>query len=382
MRPFKRCPLGFERLETRDCPAVVVNVVGGNLSVFAFNSQSVDVIQTNASSFQIRENGAVVRNVSGVTGSMNIFMGPHGQAALNLDFNGFATIDHVAAFLGAGGGVDMTVLDGGITRSLNILGGTGRDRVYLGGDGNDLTVAGFTNINLLTGSDALFVRANVTLNNRLVSGLVERVFLDAGSTVNTNVLVFGGPFGNRLDLNGIIKGSATFTGSLFADVVNTGVGATIGGNLHLNLLAGNDTVNLDGAIGNDLTIFSAPFTGNKTINLGGTIGHNALVDIGVGNDTVNFTGIISNDFTLYTRFGKDFVEFDDLSSVNNANVNLGWSDDTFCLHATATINGSANINGGPNDTASPGDRFLTPLPAVPANVFLTSFETISVLTPC
>jgi hypothetical protein len=372
----------LERLESRDCPAVFVNVVGGNLSVLSVNSQSVDVIQTNADSFQIRENGAVVRNVSGVTGNMSVMMGPHGQAALNIDFNGFATIDHVAAFLGAGGGVDVNILDGAITRSLSIVGGTGRDRVFLGGDGNDLTVQGFTNINLLTGTDDLFVRANVTLNERLVSGFVERVFLDAGSTANKNVLVFGGPFGNRLDINGTVGGSVSFTGSLFADVVNMGVGATIASNLNLALLAGNDTVNLDGAIGNDLSIFSAPFTGNKTINLGGSVGHNALVDIGVGNDTVNFTGIITNDLTMFTRFGTDFVEFDDLSSVNNANVHLGFSDDTFCLHATATINGAATIDGGQNSTASPGNRFVTPLPAVPANVTLKNFQTISVLTPC
>src|SRR5262245_20512172 len=147
MRSHKRCSLGFEQLDTRDCPAVFVNVAGGNLFIFAVNSQTVDVLQTNANSFQIRENGAVVRNVSGVTGNMSIFMGPHGQAALNLDFNGFATIGHVAALLGVGGGVDMTVLDGGITRSLNILGGTGRDRVFLGDGESAFTVAGFTNIN-------------------------------------------------------------------------------------------------------------------------------------------------------------------------------------------------------------------------------------------
>ncbi|MBM4067754.1 MAG: hypothetical protein FJ271_02240 [Planctomycetes bacterium] len=380
MKSHNRCGLTLEQLEARDCPAVFANVVGGNLTVLSIDSQSVDVIQTNANTFQIRENGNIVRNVSGVTGNLAVPRGPHGHTALNIDLNGFATINHVAAFLGVGNS-NVNIRNGTILRSLNIVGGTGRDIVSLGGDANTLAVNGATRVNLLSGTDDLYVRAGVTLNSRLDTAFVERVFLNAGSTAAKNVFIVGSPFGSRLDVNGAIGGALTYTGSMFADKINVGVGATITTNLNLALLGGNDAVDLAGSVGQDLSIFSAPFTGHKRVNLGGTVGNNATVNLGHGDDTVHFTGTITNNLNIYTRFGNDLVEFDDLSSVNSAYVHMGWSDDTFRLDAAASIAGSAVIDGAVNSSSAPGDVFRTPLPSVPANVELRNFETVSLLTP-
>lgn len=337
--------LSVERLEARDCPAVHANVIAGNLNVLAVNSTSLAVLQLDADSYQITENGTNVITRDGVTGGLFIKNVGWRGADVSIDFGGFGTVKTVSNSFLTTGANSLSIVNGTITGKLFVFGGVRADTVTLGEiEGGGLTVNGYATVNLFTGTDTLTVNGSVTMGNSLSTSLIENVTLAAGSTVTQNAIFLAGLKGNVYNLDGAVNGSVWYTGGLGSDTFSTGVGSTIGDDLSVFLLAGNDTVNLSGAITDNLKIVSAPFPGTKTINLGGTVGNNASVLLGWGNDTVNFTGAITNTLTMFTGFGNDTVTFDDASTVATANVNLGPGNDIFNLGAAATV-GAGTING-------------------------------------
>ncbi len=375
-----RCIPTVERLETRECPSVSATVIGGNLVIFARNSTTLDISQTAAGSYDISENGSTPISRTGVTGSLIVNnMGLFNSPTVDIDFNGFATVKNVTATFLTFGTTTLTVHDGTITGKLAVFGGLRADTVNLG-DVDSLTVNGNTTVNLFSGADTLNVAALADLKGNLSTTLIENVTTDIGSLVEKSAFFVGGHGANTYNLHGAVTGSVWFTGSIKADTFNAD--GTIGQDLVIALLAGNDNVDLSAAIGNNLAINSAPFGGTKTINLGGTVGNNAKVKLGSGGDTVNFTGIIANSFVLHTGFGNDHVNFLSGSSVTDATVILGFGDDIFCLDAGVTVAGTANIYAGYILFAAGNDTFNTPLAAVPANVILHDFDTVNLLTPC
>jgi hypothetical protein len=379
MRFTQRRLLEVERLETRDCPSVVAAVLGGNLVVFSVNSSSLAIDQVNANTYQITENGSTVLTRSGVTGGMIVNSLSFNNTNVTIDYHGNNTIKDVTTAFFTFGTNHLVIKDGTITGNLFVNGGLGSDVVNLGDGTTGLTVNKTSTVNLLSGTDSLEAKNGVDLKGQVRTFAIENLTLDAGSLLENNAYFVAGFGGNTYNLNGAVNGSVWYNGGFGTDSFNTGAGSTIGLDLAVLLLSGADNVNLAGSIGRNLSIDSSFFGGDKTIHLGGSVGNNATINLlGSGNDTVIFSGAVSNTLTINTGSGNDFVEFATLSSVNNANVNLGAGDDTFCLEAGVIITGTANIDGG----AGGFDTFKTPLPVVPPNVFLTNFESIQTLTPC
>lgn len=345
MKYSHRGPLTVEMLESRDCPSVSAQVIGGNLVVFAFNSNTLLIEQLDADSFRITENGTTVLQRDGVTGSMAVNNLGFNSANVTIDFNANATIKNVSNTFLTLGTNSLTMVDGTITGSLFANGGLRGDTVNLGDGVSALVVNGLTSVNLFTGTDTLDVNPLVTLNGNLATTLIENVTLDAGSVLAKNATFFAGLGGNTYNLNGAVTGNVWYTGGLGSDTFNTGATSTIGGDLALFLLGGNDNVSLGGAVSNNLSVNSAVFGGVKTVNLGGTVGNNANVNLGFGNDIVNFTGIITGTFTLNTGFGNDKATFANGSNATTVSVNLGPGNDVFNLGLTALV-GGGTVNGG------------------------------------
>lgn len=339
--------LSFEVLERRDCPAVTANVIAGNLNITAWNSTSLAILQLDADSYQITENGTNVITRDGVTGSLCVKSLGWNGANVSIDFAGFGTVKNVSNTFLTLGTNTLSIVDGTITGNLCVFGGLRADSVTLGDGELGLTVNGSTSVNLFTGKDSLTANGDVDLKGNVCTTLIETVTLGDGSLLEKNATFFAGLGGNTYNLNGAVTGNVWYTGGLGTDSFNTGATSTIGGDLSVYLLSGTDNVNLNAgsSVTGTVRIGSALFFGNKTINLDGAIGNNAIVNLGFGNDTVNFTGTITNTFTLNTGFGQDNVTFSDTSTVATANVNLGPGNDTFTLGAAATV-GAGTINGG------------------------------------
>jgi len=341
----QRRRLSIERLEARDCPTVYANVVAGNLNITAVNSTSLAVLQLDADSYQITENGTNVITRDGVTGSLFIKNVGWRGADVSIDFAGFGTVKTVSNSFLTTGANNLSIVNGTITGKLLVVGGIRADSVTLGDGLTSLDVNGHATVNLFAGGgDNLTVNDAVTFGSSLSTSLIENVTLAAGSTVTQNAIFGAGLQGNTYNLEGAVNGSVWYTGGLGSDSFTTSATSTIGDDLNIALLAGTDTVDLGGAITDNLRISSAWFPGNKTVNLGGSVGNNAVVLLGFGSDTVNFTGSIANTLTLSTSFGNDTVTFDDASIVTTANVNLGPGNDTFNLGAAATVT-NGTING-------------------------------------
>lgn len=364
--------LSFERLEARDCPTVYANVFFGNLNITAVNSTSLAILQLDADSYQITENGTNVITRDGVTGSLNIKNIGWNGANVSIDFNGMGTVKNVSnAFLTTGVN-SLSIVNGTITGKLFVFGGIKADNVTLGDGEVGLDVNGYATVNLFSGGgDSLTVNSNVTFGSSLSTSLIENVTLASGSTVTGSAFFLAGLKGNTYNLEGAVNGSVWYTGGLGSDSFTASATSTIGDDLTMFLLGGNDTVNLEGSIADNLKIVSSGFGGTKTINLGGTVGNNAVIYLGWGNDVVNFTGSVANTLTVHTGFGNDTVTFDDASTVTTANVNLGPGDDIFNLGAAATVSGGT-INGFIGN-----DTFNGTASASFANLTVINFDTLN-----
>lgn len=143
--------LNVEMLESRDCPATMATVMGGNLIVLSANDANLNIQQIDGDSYSI--NGQIRH---GVTGSMSVNVASFGTAVL-IDFNGHGTIQNVDLRLATQGKNIVTIQDGTIRGNVNIFGSpVARDRVMLGNDslaGDALTVNGSANMNLGGGND-------------------------------------------------------------------------------------------------------------------------------------------------------------------------------------------------------------------------------------
>jgi hypothetical protein len=406
-----------------DDPAII-HFVASDLLISPGPSEpglSLVIRQTAANTFSVSDQGQSL-GTFGAVGTI-VVNGGNGADAVTLDLNGRAytgsfyaltrngndtitVTDGVAAGASIGGNVTVVtglgndVVNVGSTSAgpllvggfVNVSGNGGLKRFSLGNAANpttvggDLSVTGFTTINLGAGQ-ADRVGGNVTLQSILTTAN-DRVTLADNLTVGKNLTFSGGPGADVVSL-----GNVTVLGGLFLNLGegnNTVMSAsaatvfTVGGNLEITAGSGTNTIafpannsaagplptidgTLDVLVGDGNTTLFGPgqffhVLGDMNVQAGGgndtAPGLDALVDgnlrITLGNGADNFTLATSPFGQLYWRSGNgaDTLTLGSAGSLLGSNpflsVNLtfGTNDDTVNVDIGAAGSITGRIDGG------------------------------------
>jgi fibronectin-binding autotransporter adhesin len=382
MKRAPRATLRVEALESRWCPSVTAVVSHGNLVVSAnAATTNLTITETGAGAFSVVENGATIGSFSHVTGLINVELTKN-NTGVEINLGGFDAPGGIAVELG-GGTNDLTIVNGTVTRSLNITGGAGLNSITLGGDGKSLDVDKNLGV-FMKGSgagDILHVNSKVQIQGNMTTVGVDNIALDQNSHIDKNVGIYGGTFSNSVALDGAIDGKVYFSGSNQADYLTLGSTGSIGSDLDAFLMGGSDVVNLAGSIGHDLNLHSQGHGGDKNITLTGSVANNAIIKTGFGDDSVTIAGSIGGVLTANTNSGADRVTVTSTASINQGTIDLGSGDDTLGLQYGASISGILNLIGGPGNNNHPGDTVRTSFSSIPDNVNVHGFETIMVGLP-
>src|SRR5215468_187677 len=130
MKARTRVRPSLEALEQRWCPSVSAAVRGGSLVVSGAATNAADTIQitqTAANTFQIKDGATVVATLSGVTKDVVVNLGAANDKVA-LDLGGRAAPRNVSINLGRGDN-QLSVVNGTIDGHLSVFGGRGVDTV-------------------------------------------------------------------------------------------------------------------------------------------------------------------------------------------------------------------------------------------------------------
>src|SRR6478752_8251343 len=116
--------LQFEHVESRVCPAVLVNVgSNGDLAVSGDTAGAVVITALDSDSYQVTENAAVIATVDGVSRGIRVDLGGTSDV-VTIDLTGQTVNGDVQINLG-GGDNNLTLTDGTVRGHLIIQGSAG-----------------------------------------------------------------------------------------------------------------------------------------------------------------------------------------------------------------------------------------------------------------
>ncbi len=145
--------LKFEQVESRVCPAVLVDLgSNGDLAVSGDTAGVVAITALDSDSYQVTEGGVVVATVDGVSRGIRVDFGASSDV-VTIDLAGQTVNGNVQIDLGDGDN-SLTLTDGTIRGHLVIQGGAGIDTI---GVQNDISVRKNTQVDLGAGNNVATV---------------------------------------------------------------------------------------------------------------------------------------------------------------------------------------------------------------------------------
>ena len=150
--------LQFEHVESRVCPAVLVNVgSNGDLAVSGDTAGAVIITALDSDSYQVTENAAVIATVNGVSRGIRVDLGGTSDV-VTIDLTGQTVNGDVRVNLG-GGDNTFTLADGTVRGHLFINGGSGIDTLTVQSDvsvrkNTQIDLGGGNNVAIISGSHA------------------------------------------------------------------------------------------------------------------------------------------------------------------------------------------------------------------------------------
>jgi hypothetical protein len=367
MRVMRSVPR-LERLELRDCPAVTVSLVSGNL--FIRGVPNGDLTLTATADNQIKVQDATkVLGIFNVPGTLSVQLSSR-PGAINLDLVGKTLQGNVLFDLGngyTGTGLDpedraVNIFDSTATTALGA--GTIRGNVNIQrGDGNELVGVGF--IQSTVGVDRpITVRGNLTVVGRASLTFTENLQLGEGSEVRGAV---GVTHYDNVTLGSQVNTITNVTRVLGDVSVTT---ASVGGGLAVNLSGNflrNVTVNgaAPSATFNSFTLtppdvnVSSQISGNLSVTFASSINGNLFSIL----DDVPGTGVsrILGTTTLTSNNGSIGADDAFLNGefAGNVTVSLGDGENFFTVAPESTFNASLTYNATNGDNTLQIEGLIT-----------------------
>jgi hypothetical protein len=349
LRPVPR----LESLEVRDCPAVSISLVSGNIFVRGVPDGDLTINAVNNNKIQIID-GTKLRGTFNVPGNINIQLTSR-PGAINLDLNSKTLNGSVLMDLGngyTGKGIlpenrSVNIFDSNATTKLG-TGLIGGNVNIQRGDGNELVGVGFIQASTAE-NRPITVRGNLTVVGRASIPFQEDFQLGEGSDVRGAVSVTN--YDNvSLGLDSqTIETITTVRGNV--SITTMGVGGGLFANLYGNFLR-NVTVNGAASTANNNTFSLIPPTndddsfvgGHLNVSFGSAINGNQMSILNAVGGTavsqiIGTTTLISNNGTA----GIDDVFLEGQFN-NKVVVNLGAGDNFLTVDAAATFNSSLTYN--------------------------------------
>ena len=355
MRSMRSIPR-LERLEVRDCPAVTVSLVAGNLFVRGVPNGDLTLTATANNQLKV-EDGAKLLGTFNVPGSLSVQLSSR-PGAVNLDLAGKTLQGNVLFDLGngyTGTGVDpedrsVNIFDSTATTALGA--GTIRGNVnVLKGDGNELIGVGFIHSTVAVDLPVT-VRGNLTVVGRASLPFLENFQLGEGSDVlgSANVTHYDNvTFGSQLQ-------TITTTTRVRGDVSVTT--ASVGGGLAMNMYGNflrNVTVN-GSASSSSFNSFSlipptngadTQINGNLSVTFRSALAGN-LFSVQSGLNSVSRV-LGTTTFTSINASVPDDDAFLNGEFARNVTVNLGDGDNFFVVDPDAIFNASLTYSATNGD---------------------------------
>lgn len=301
--------LGFEVQERRLCLAIDVAVEDGVLSVTGEADGAVEIVATDAGTFEVRDAGALIDTATEVE-DIKVRLDDtetNADHTLSIDLGG-QSVRRLFVDLDDGNNT-FTLSGGSVDQFFAYLGGDGNDAVTIAadavvergaavrlGDGdNTLTVAGTLGRELLVhgGDDADTV--TVEEGAVLERGMIAKLGNGSNATtiagqVDRSVAVFGGVDDDTLDILATAAIDRSVTAALGGGDNSLTVAGTIEGSLSYDGRGGNDTVTLEESA---------------------VVERNVDIKLGDGDNGVSHQGAIGGNLRVVSANEDDVVDISD-----------------------------------------------------------------------
>ncbi|MFQ3593299.1 MAG: hypothetical protein SNJ82_08945, partial [Gemmataceae bacterium] len=364
LRPIPR----LERLEARDCPAVTVSLISGNLFLRGVPNSDLLLKATNDNQIKVQD-GTSVLGIYNVPGNITLQLSNR-PGAVNFDVNGKTINGNVLFDLGNGYTGKLTSPDE--ARSVNIYDGLATTALGAGtirgnvniqaGNGNELVGVGF--IQATTDLERpLTIRGNLTVIGRASLTFAEDFQLGEGSEVRGSVNVThydNVTLGSQVNP---ITSITTVRGDV--NITTAGVGGGLFVNMYGNFLR-NVTVNGAASTSASNSFLLAPpentvdsvISGNLNVTFGSALNGNLFTIAGSAgtaiSQVVGTTTLTSNNGTLGIDDAKLNGLFGGLTTVS-----LGDGQNFLEVDAAAQFNANFvyNATNGNNNLKLQGVYF-------------------------
>jgi hypothetical protein len=336
MKNSRRSRPTIEVLEARDCPSLTIQSISGNLLISGAPTGTTGLtIMGTGGKYQITD-GTVNKgtfSASNITVNLTHFNEP-----ITLDLGTQTLGGNVLMNLGTGNAVpglhDVSIDDGTVGGSVTVTGGSPNDFLELGQPGGTLPlhVGGNVTDSANKGSKGQFFLYDTSSIGGSLSttgvpsvqiGEIAGTGATIGGAVSVNAQTAGSPLSLTINGTSMLKKGLTVVGTPlntgdgdFVDVAGGAAGATIQGNVSVNLGDGFNAWLMGGTYAGNVTLTG----GNGVSPAAGTAENTVQLDDGTGTGP----GIFQGSLQVTTGGGSTALIFNATDTVaGNMSLNFG-----------------------------------------------------------